>query len=100
MQDEAFSTTNIHCCAFVFPFMAIQVCFQFEFFAAGLAEEAYSKKEKRYQIQLVTVFSEKIDVPQPLIFSFSTAMTLKIRSRSPNLITSLLRPNYVTMKIW
>ena len=28
-------------------------------------------------------FSEKADVPQPWIFIFSTAMTLKIRSRSP-----------------
>ena len=32
---------------------------------------------------VVKVFSEKTDVPQPCIFSYSTAVTLKIRSRSP-----------------
>ena len=46
------------------------------------------------------LFSEKTDVPQLWIFSFSTAVTLKIRSRSQNLIISLLCPNYVAMKIW
>ena len=34
------------------------------------------------QHKLISVFSEKTDVPQPWIFSFSTAVTLKIRSRS------------------
>ena len=33
--------------------------------------------------ELVVVFSEKTDVPTPRIFSFSTAVTLKTRSRSP-----------------
>ena len=33
--------------------------------------------------QLVTVFSEKADVPPPKFFSFSTALTMKIRSISP-----------------
>ena len=33
--------------------------------------------------ELVIVFSEKTDVPQPWIFSFSAVVTLKIRSRSP-----------------
>ena len=35
-------------------------------------------------LQLVTVFSEKTNVLPPWIFSFSTAVTMKIRSRSPN----------------
>ena len=34
-----------------------------------------------------------------LIFSFSTAVTLQVRSRSQNLISSLVCPNYISMKM-
>ena len=48
------------------------------------------------KIKLLMVFSEKTDVPHAWIFSFSPALTLKIRSRSPNLTScSLLCPNYI-----
>ena len=46
------------------------------------------------------VFSENADVPQLWIFSFSTAVTFKLGQGHQNLISSLLWPNYVLMKIW
>ena len=49
--------------------------------------------------EVVTVFSEKTDVPAPWIFSFSAAVTLKTWSRSPNLISTSLCPSYISINI-
>ena len=46
------------------------------------------------------VFTEKTDVTQPLIFSFSTAVTLKIRSRAPKSNLSFVMSQLQCIYLW